>query len=34
MAVEVRNRPGLMGAEILGVDLSQPIDDAAFEPIP
>ena len=33
MAVEVRNRPGPLGAEILGVDLSQPIDDAAFAAI-
>ena len=30
MAIEVRNRPGLMGAEILGVDMSKPIDDATF----
>ncbi len=30
MAIEVRNRPGLMGAEIHGVDMSQPIDDATF----
>ncbi len=30
MAIEVRNRPGLIGAEILGVDLSKPIDEPTF----
>ncbi len=30
MAIQIRNRPGLIGAEILGVDMSQPIDDATF----
>ena len=30
MAVEVRNSQGLMGAEILGVSLAEPLDDATL----
>ena len=33
MAVEVRNRPGPLGAEIIGVDLSKPLDGATFATI-
>ena len=33
MAVDVRTHPGLLGAEVLGVDLSEPIDGATLEAI-
>jgi taurine dioxygenase len=33
MAVEIRRLSDAIGAEILGVDISQPIDDATFEQV-